>query len=349
MERELKLVLDAPGYLRLASSLPGYSGEHWLVNHYFDTSRRELLARGAMFRIRETQDRRGVALKRGIAVRDGAFEAAEWEEPLADRDWVRVVRAGGDLGILDRPIVDEGFALAGSIVLPYLGSVRVLRRAHRIASGAAIELDLVSFADGTQDWELEVEAERLDGIRPLVCDLLAGRGIARREQTRTKFERFLDHPVLEAPELCEAREGDVVLVDEGLVVKRAPLRGDAVFATRAFAPGDRVFELEGALLEWSGGEARPPGGRRWVQVGERSFLDVTGTVARFINHSCVPNVGIRGSRTAVAMRPIAPGDEVTYDFAMTELRLELVCCCGTRACRGLVGGYARLAEGRRRL
>jgi SET domain-containing protein len=61
--------------------------------------------------------------------------------------------------------------------------------------------------------------------------------------------------------------------------------------------------------------------------------------ADFINHSCEPNCGIRGSVAIVAMRDIAVGEEITFDYAMTEsgaFRME--CRCGSRLCRGSVIG-----------
>jgi hypothetical protein len=60
-----------------------------------------------------------------------------------------------------------------------------------------------------------------------------------------------------------------------------------------------------------------------------------------VRHSCQPATGIRG-RTLVARRTIHPGEEITYDWAMTEVEVEAVCLCGTAACRGLIGGWRRL-------
>ncbi|MFN2431734.1 MAG: CYTH domain-containing protein [Gemmatimonadota bacterium] len=346
MERELKLVLDPADYLRLASSLPGYAGERWLANHYFDTSSRTLRRCGAMLRIRETAETRILGLKQGIEVRGGAFTAAEREEPLDEAAWRRVVRAGGDVAVLDHPIVRDGLALAGAAVVPYAGTLRVLRKLYRLAPDAALELDLALFEDGSQDCELEVETDRPESLRPFVEELLARKGVAWREQTRTKYERFLAHPTREALELCDSREGEVITVGDGVVVKRAPLRGSGVFATRRFAAGEPVLELKGARVT---GELPREVGMRWVQVGPHTFLDPAGTIGRHLNHSCAPSAGVRGSRTLVALRPLEAGEEVVYDYAMTEWELEMVCCCGTPACRGLITGYRGLTEKLRRV
>lgn len=345
MERELKLVLDAAGYFRLDSSLSGYEGERWLANHYFDTADRALRSRGAMLRIRETGDGCVAGLKQAVAIRGGEFEAAEWELPLAERDWQRALRAGGDLGILDHPVIRESFELARSSVLPYQGALRVLRKRYRLSAATLLELDLAVFEDGSQDWELEVETEQPEGVRLFLEDLLDRRRVAWREQTRTKYERFLERRgTAPAPPLSVAREGEVQTVGEGVLVLRSTHSGARVFASRRFRTGDAILEIEGPA---TGAGPRPPG-RRWVQVGRRSFADVTGTMAAHVRHSCLPAAGIRGARNLVARRMIEPGEEITYDFAMTETEVELVCLCGTSACRGLVGGYRRLSERLRR-
>ncbi len=59
----------------------------------------------------------------------------------------------------------------------------------------------------------------------------------------------------------------------------------------------------------------------------------------WLNHSCDPNVGIRGQSTFVAMRKIRAGEELTYDWAMEENGKSVTRCkCGTRRCRGVLTG-----------
>jgi SET domain-containing protein len=62
-------------------------------------------------------------------------------------------------------------------------------------------------------------------------------------------------------------------------------------------------------------------------------------VMLFINHSCEPNVGFAGNVVLVAMRDIAPGEELTTDYAMFDDHDEsMTCGCGTASCRGVIGG-----------
>ena len=57
-----------------------------------------------------------------------------------------------------------------------------------------------------------------------------------------------------------------------------------------------------------------------------------------INHSCEPNCGMRNATTIVAMRDIAVGEELTFDYAMSDASDydEFDCNCGTSLCRGQV-------------
>jgi len=57
-----------------------------------------------------------------------------------------------------------------------------------------------------------------------------------------------------------------------------------------------------------------------------------------INHSCEPNCGMRNATAIVAMRDIAIGEELTFDYAMSDASdyNEFNCNCGTSLCRGRV-------------
>jgi hypothetical protein len=59
----------------------------------------------------------------------------------------------------------------------------------------------------------------------------------------------------------------------------------------------------------------------------------------YMNHSCEPNCGVRGSVVVVARRDIQPGEELTFDYGTTDTdRWTLECRCGARQCRGRITG-----------
>lgn len=59
-----------------------------------------------------------------------------------------------------------------------------------------------------------------------------------------------------------------------------------------------------------------------------------------INHSCEPNTGLDGATMLRAMRDIAVGEELTFDYATSDGGDydEFTCLCGSVTCRGLVTG-----------
>lgn len=75
-----------------------------------------------------------------------------------------------------------------------------------------------------------------------------------------------------------------------------------------------------------------------------------GSDCRFVNHSCEPNCEMQKwsvsglSRMALfAMRTIQPGEELTYDynFSLFNPADGQVCKCGSKQCRGVIGGKSQ--------
>jgi len=59
----------------------------------------------------------------------------------------------------------------------------------------------------------------------------------------------------------------------------------------------------------------------------------------YLNHSCDPNLGMRGEITFVAMRDIGAGEEFTHDWAMTDDDDYFIeCNCGSPDCRKILTG-----------
>ena len=81
---------------------------------------------------------------------------------------------------------------------------------------------------------------------------------------------------------------------------------------------------------------------RSIQVEDDLFLVVEPErqPADLINHSCRPNCGMSGATIVVAMRDIATGEALTYDYAMSDGSDydEFECECGAAECRSKVTG-----------
>jgi hypothetical protein len=123
---------------------------------------------------------------------------------------------------------------------------------------------------------------------------------------------------------------------EGKISRRKG--GHAVFAREPIAAGECIVVWGGDIVTESQLQVLPEGRRRrlCLQVEEGLFLMTTREGASdWINHSCEPNAGLDGQIALVAMRAIAPGEEICFDYAMTDAVAydEFECKCGTRSCR----------------
>jgi SET domain-containing protein len=128
-------------------------------------------------------------------------------------------------------------------------------------------------------------------------------------------------------------------------VRQSPIHGKGLFAKSALAAGDIVAVKGGHILtsrEWASLEAQL--GEAQIQVSEDLFIAPARQEQRdgcmlYINHCCEPNVAIQGQIVFVAMRDIAPGEELTHDWATTDdLDYVMTCNCGSASCRGTITG-----------
>jgi hypothetical protein len=135
-------------------------------------------------------------------------------------------------------------------------------------------------------------------------------------------------------------------------VRPSPIQGRGGFATRRIPRGTRIVEYTGERITHAEADARYDDARGprhhtfLFTVDRETVVDaaVGGNAARFINHSCEPNCRpvIEGGRVYIVVaRDIAPGEELSYDYAYTreggtdEQREERYSCgCGARRCRG---------------
>ena len=124
----------------------------------------------------------------------------------------------------------------------------------------------------------------------------------------------------------------------GLRVVRSPIQGYGVVAVKAFAEDDQIAEIEG--VAWRAGDDVDDRYSLWIEDG--LYFDMVDQT-RFINHSCDPNAWVDAGVTAdgqvwatiIALRPIAIGEEITYDYAFPPDLAE-PCRCGSANCRGLI-------------
>jgi hypothetical protein len=78
-----------------------------------------------------------------------------------------------------------------------------------------------------------------------------------------------------------------------------------------------------------------------IQVEEDLYLvSAEDGPADWVNHSCNPNCGLSGQVALVALRRLEPGEEVCFDYAMSDGSPydQFTCGCGGVECRGRITG-----------
>jgi hypothetical protein len=129
--------------------------------------------------------------------------------------------------------------------------------------------------------------------------------------------------------------------------------GKAVFAREGFAAGDSIVRFSGRRVSADRLRAATGSADRFVQVAPDAYLGPSGRVDDLINHSCDPNAGLRftdGGVFLVALRPIAAGEEIAWDYSTTlaDESWRMICECGAPDCRGVIGAFAGLPEAQQR-
>ncbi|HEV2763869.1 MAG TPA: methyltransferase domain-containing protein [Pyrinomonadaceae bacterium] len=129
-----------------------------------------------------------------------------------------------------------------------------------------------------------------------------------------------------------------------LTVRPKPEKGGhSVFARERVGEGETLVVWGGRLVDGTTLSALSTR-EQWhsLQVERDLFLAPVGPPepGDYVCHSCDPNAGLAGQITLVALRDIEPGEEVCFDYAMSDCSDydEFECACGSPGCRLRVTG-----------
>jgi SET domain-containing protein len=115
-----------------------------------------------------------------------------------------------------------------------------------------------------------------------------------------------------------------------------------LFARVDIPEGMGIVEYEGPRLNVTEGRRLAEEGNVYVfRASRREFIDgsVSWNLARYANHSCAPNaqsVGADGQVWLRAVRQIAKGEEITYDYGYSFRDEPTPCHCGAPGCPGVI-------------
>jgi len=131
-------------------------------------------------------------------------------------------------------------------------------------------------------------------------------------------------------------------------IRNSSINQRGVYAGAPIAKGERLAIFGGDILTIDDTLKLPEKFRYYpLQIEERFMLYMKDPLfpedTDFFNHSCSPNAGLRGQIFLAAMRDIAAGEEITFDYCMSlseftgsDFTIEFDCRCGSPECRGRV-------------
>lgn len=129
-----------------------------------------------------------------------------------------------------------------------------------------------------------------------------------------------------------------------LVAGANPVKGGfGVYTRGAVQPGELLAVWGGRVVTFDQLEHLTQTAQHHaVQIDEDLYLAPISSPepADFFNHSCDPNAGLRGQIALVALRFIEPGEEVCFDYAMSDGSPydEFRCACKAATCRRVITG-----------
>jgi hypothetical protein len=138
-----------------------------------------------------------------------------------------------------------------------------------------------------------------------------------------------------------------------LVVRPSPIHSVGVYTSSPIRKGERVVEYDGERITPEEADRRYEGVSRTYLYGledGKTVIDGHGLGA-YLNHSCDPNCEVDEIKNRVfilAIRDIAAGEELLWDYNLYDDDDPAPCHCGSAKCRGTMYSREWMAKLRRR-
>lgn len=120
-----------------------------------------------------------------------------------------------------------------------------------------------------------------------------------------------------------------------IYLNKSLIHGTGIFAGKPYKKGEVVVILEGKkITKKYRGPIDDKEFANWFEISQDVWVDPKIPLSH-INHSCEPNLGMTDSITFVALRDIAKGEELTFDYSICDSEVEWVvpCLCKSLNCR----------------
>ena len=123
------------------------------------------------------------------------------------------------------------------------------------------------------------------------------------------------------------------------VLQDKSTRQKSLHAAVSFSPGDLICHFKAGITQSFATYLT-------VQTGSDRHITLMPEFLQYINHSCAPNVFFdTGSMELICLKPLQPGDELTFFYPSTEWEMAqpFVCNCGDADCLQLINGASHLS------
>jgi hypothetical protein len=123
-------------------------------------------------------------------------------------------------------------------------------------------------------------------------------------------------------------------MDENITRNPAGTKGVGTFAVRDIESGELVYSFpRGRFVVGKDLASVAEADKKWVDKIGPDTYEIIEPPARYLNHSCDPNI-LETDRVGYALRDIKAGEEITVDYeAIKYVGPAFECCCRSRNCR----------------
>jgi SET domain-containing protein len=139
----------------------------------------------------------------------------------------------------------------------------------------------------------------------------------------------------------------------GLMIRSSAIHAAGCYTTTPISKGARVAQYTGhPMPKRQADKAYEDSVLTYLfGLGDGKIVIDGHAMAMFINHSCAANCEtreLRGKVWIVAIRDIAAGEEITYDYCLYDGgEDEATCNCGAPTCRGTMYSPEEIARRKR--
>jgi uncharacterized protein YjbK len=193
-EIELKYALEGEeDYQRLCENMGTPEDEWDQINHYFHSKDSRIPGTRGVIRIRVEKGRALFTVKLGGMLSEAILSSHEYEVPFPANDDSYQVRPEvlWDMGNKGMKILEDEHGKR--VPLVWAGQMINHRKVFPLDRELKLEVDASQFPDGFKDLEVELETHHPESDRPRLVGLLKSLNIRFHPQTKTKYQRFLEH------------------------------------------------------------------------------------------------------------------------------------------------------------